>query len=421
LLIKILILVLGFLLPASFVVLEAGRANLQSVLALCAGASAYSLMALNLFLATRPLGVEKAVGGLDRLYQLHKYIGISLLPLILFHKFVGMDLDGQIVASGLAKTSVDIAKIAFLALLILLLASWMKRLPKMHRDLLPYHIWRYSHRMIGVVFLALTIHQLFVRVPFDANSITSSYLLAMATLGITSFVYTQFIAPFRPYRYVVTAIERHPSATVIDAAPLSRGLHNARAGSFAIVSFKAKGLGEPHPFTLSQIGPACEIQISVRPLGDYTRRVGEQVKVGDAMTVEAAYGEFDFRRGEVNQIWLAGGIGITPFLAFADTLDANETRRIHLIYCIRTQDEAIGLARLRAAEIRCPGFLLTLHISETDGRMNANRLVATNPFTISSAGLWFCGPAPMRHSILKELGESGNAPRSTHFEEFEFR
>jgi predicted ferric reductase len=421
LLIKVAILVLGFLLPVSFVVLEAGRSNLQSVLALCAGVSAYSLMALNLFLATRPRGIEKAAGGLDRLYQLHKYIGISLLPFILFHKFVGMDLEGQIVASGLAKTSVDIAKIAFPVLVVLLLVSWLKRVPKLQRDLLPYHIWRHSHRLMGAVFLALTIHQLFVKVPFNANSITSSYLLGMAALGNISFVYTQILARFRPYRYVVAAIEHHPSATVIDATPRGRRLGNARAGAFAVISFKGKGLGEPHPFTLSKIGPNGEIQVSIRPLGDYTRRVREQLKVGDGMTVEAAYGKFDFRRGKENQIWLAGGIGITPFLAFADAIDANETRKIHLIYCIRTQDEAIGVKRLQAARTRYPGFSITIHVSKTDGRMNADRLVANSPFPISAAGLWFCGPAPMRKTMIKELRQSGNAPRSIHFEEFEFR
>lgn len=89
---------LAVLIPSLLIVLGAGNSNTQSVMALCAGASAFSLMAAALFLATRPKFVERAVGGLDRLYKAHKWIGISLLPLVLFHKFVGMDLEGQIVA-----------------------------------------------------------------------------------------------------------------------------------------------------------------------------------------------------------------------------------------------------------------------------------------------------------------------------------
>ena len=148
---------LGVLSPSVLIVFGAGSANVQSVLALCAGASAFSLMAVNLFLATRPRFVEPMFGGLDRLYQAHKWIGISLLPLLLFHKFVGMDLDGRTVASGLSKTVVDIAKFAFPVLVVLILLSWLKRLPKKRTDMIPYNIWRIGHRLMGVVFIALAL------------------------------------------------------------------------------------------------------------------------------------------------------------------------------------------------------------------------------------------------------------------------
>lgn len=416
------VLFIGVVVPWALILLDAGRANAQSVAALCAGASAYCLMALNLFLATRPPVVHRLAGGLDRLYQVHKWTGIAVLPLIWFHKFVGMDLDGQIVATGLAKTSVDIAKYAFWVLLALLLLSWIKRVPWLRRDLLPYHLWRWSHRALGLVFVALTLHQLFVKVPFDANALTAQYLVVMAALGIGSFVYTQVLAPLRRRRFRVDTVERHKLATVISATPVGRrGLAGARPGSFAVVRFNRRGLREPHPFTLSRIAADGSVQVSIRALGDYTRQVAASVAEGDTMSVEAPYGGFDFRRGEANQIWLAGGIGITPFLSFADSLTAQDSRRIELVYCLRDADEALGLDRLRAAEGRCPGFQLTLHASATDGRLSAERLVQIVDMPINAAGLWFCGPAPMRLAMLRDLKQMGQRPASLHYEEFEFR
>ena len=418
---NVFIILCGVVVPSLLVVLGAGNSNTQSVLALCAGASAFSLMAINLFLATRPRFVEPVFGGLDRLYKAHKWIGVSLLPLLLFHKFVGMDLDGRIVASGLAKTAVDIAKISFLILMPLILLSWLKRLPKMRRDLLPYNIWRIGHRLMGVVFIALALHQLFVRVPFGGNSMPAQYLNLMAIIGIVSFLYTQFLAPFRPRSFVVSNVEAHPAATIIDAAPTRRGFAKLQPGGFGVISFAKKGLREPHPFTISRIGDDGSLQFSIRALGDYTGRVRAGVAVGDRMTIEAGYGGFDYRRGEDSQVWLAGGIGITPFLTFADSLNEGNKRNITLIYCVGKAEEAVGLDRLHAAQARTDGFKLHLHVSEDAGRMDAKKLVAIVPYEMTNAGFWFCGPAPMREAMIKDLKAMTKAPRSVHFEEFEFR
>ena len=412
---------LGVLSPSVLIVFGAGSANVQSVLALCAGASAFSLMAVNLFLATRPRFVEPMFGGLDRLYQAHKWIGISLLPLLLFHKFVGMDLDGRKVASGLSKTVVDIANFAFPVLVVLILLSWLKRLPKKRTDMIPYNIWRIGHRLMGVVFIALALHQLFVRVPFNANSAPAQYLNFMAVVGILSFLYTQILAPFRPRRFVVTNVEKHPAATIIDAAPKGRGFKKLSPGGFGVISFGKKGLREPHPFTISRMGKDGSIQFSIRALGDYTARVREAVAVGDKMSVEAGYGGFDFRRGEDTQVWLAGGIGITPFLTFADSLTVENKRKIVLIYCVGKHEEVVGLDRLRAAEARTQGFKLHLHVSEADGRMDVKTIVSIPDFEMTSAGFWFCGPAPMRVGMIDDLKEMAKLPNSFHFEEFEFR
>jgi predicted ferric reductase len=412
---------LGVLSPSILIVIGAGNANAQSVLALCAGASAFSLMAVNLFLATRPRFVEQVFGGLDRMYLAHKWIGIGLLPLLLFHKFVGMDLDGRIIATGLSKLVVDIAKFAFPVLVVLILLSWVKKLPNKRADIIPYNIWRVGHRLMGVLFVALAFHQFFVEVPFNVNSAPASYLNFMAAVGVLSFLYTQLLAPFRPRRFVVTNVEKHPAATIIDAGPKGRGFKKLSPGGFGVISFGKNGLREPHPFTISRIGKDGSIQFSIRALGDYTVRVREAVAVGDKMSVEAGYGGFDYRRGEDTQVWLAGGIGITPFLTFADSLEVENKRKIVLIYCVGKPEEVVGLDRLRTAEARTQGFKLHLHVSETDGRLDAKKIVGISDFEMTNAGLWFCGPAPMRVGLIDDLKGMGKMPTSVHFEQFEFR
>lgn len=424
--IAILIFLLGVVVPSGLIAFAAGNASLQSVVALCAGASAFSLMALNIFLATRPRIIEAMAGGLDRIYQLHKWTGLGALILAFAHETIGMDLEGQIVASGLAKTAVEVAELVFPVIIGLIVISYFKvfpiRLPIkfLQGDLLPYNWWRWTHRVLGALFIVLAFHQFFVKVPFNMNAAAAQYTNAMALLGVGSFLYTQFIAPFRPRSYEITSVEKHPAATIIDAKPRRRGIR-PRPGSFAVISIARSGLREPHPFTISKIGEAGEVQFSIRGLGDYTRRLRDLVEVGDKMSVEGGYGRFDYRKGAQTQLWLAGGIGITPFLAFVDALTADETKTIKLVYCVNKGEEAVGLDRIRAAAQRCKSFEFDLHVSKTDGRMNAQVLAEKVPFDLTKAGVWFCGPAPMRVALISGLKKDGKSPASVHFEEFEFR
>jgi len=429
---NLLVFLFGIAVPTFLILLGGGRLNLETTIALSAGASAFSLMAINLFLSTRPPLLERWIGGLDRLYVTHKWTGISVLFLAIAHERIGMDFEkGQVATVGLAALAVDVAEVAFYVLLVLLLVSWMKRWPKMIRrfmpwpgggngDLLPYALWRWTHRALGLVFMALSFHQLFVRVPFEANTVADSYLNSMAAFGIVCFLYTQFGWLLRRRSYTVTDVTPHPAATIIQATPKRRGI-SARPGAFAVISAGRAGLREPHPFTVSGASEDGGLQFSIRALGDYTRRVRERLQVGDNLYVEGCYGTFDYRKGPARQLWLAGGIGITPFLSFADSLTAEDTRKITLVYAITKEEEAVGLDRIRAAEARCPGFRFVLHKSETDGRLTSMRLAEYAPFPLREAGLWFCGPAPMREAILSQLRKDGNAPREVHFEQFEFR
>ncbi|WP_287668082.1 hypothetical protein [Accumulibacter sp.] len=90
------------------------------------------------------------------------------------------------------------------------------------------------------------------------------------------------------------------------------------AGQFVLVAFFAgptfRGCGEFHPFTVSAIGADGQIRIGVKALGDCTRRL-QGIEPGVPARVHGAFGTFLAERPAAAQLWLAGGIGITPFLA----------------------------------------------------------------------------------------------------------
>ena len=416
---KVIILGVGVLVPVMLAFFATGHLPGTTFPVIALGATAFTLMALNLVLATRFPGLDALFGGLDQVYFAHKWMGITALVCAALHQQIKINTPGQQVMQSLSALSIQVAQIAFYTLLALVLISFFKRLPRLNFEI-PYGLWRMSHRLLGLVFAGLAFHQFFVKAPFDNNALLATHLNNMSALGIISFAYTQLVPWLRTKGYRVTNITKHPAATIVDLEPKGRGIR-PRPGSFAFVSFAAKGLRETHPFTVSKINPDGGIQFSIRGLGDFTKHLRDGLTTGTSARVTGGYGRFDYARGGATQVWVAAGIGITPFLAWADSLTADNKDQIKLIYCVRHEAEVVGADRLAAAAARMPGFTYALHKSETDGRFDAEKLIASTPFNLSKASLWFCGPPALRAGLQKGLKAAGNSPRSVHFERFEFR
>lgn len=408
------------LVPAVLTFLSAGHETTSNQIALLAGTTGFSLMTANMILATRPAVLEQWVGGLDRVYELHKWTGVLVLVMVLVHSQVAFEqLDGVLPPGSISETAVEIAELALYPLLGLLLISVIKRIHKVPFEI-PYQTWRLTHRFMGLAFVMLAFHQLFVKAPFGPTDLISHWLVLMAIAGLLAFAYTQLLAPFRARRFVVTEVEPLSGATRVRAAPKGRGLR-LRPGQFAFLSARKAGLREPHPFTVSGMGTDGSVEFSIRPSGDFTRRLRERLSEGDTLMLEGGYGTFRPQDHASDQLWVAGGIGITPFLAAAEALPDDWSGQILLVHSVRNAEDAVGANRLRAVAARLDGFTYHLHDSATSGRLTGARIIALLPFQLRKAEMWFCGPAALRTALEKQFRAEDQTPRRIHFERFEFR
>ena len=97
------------------------------------------------------------------------------------------------------------------------------------------------------------------------------------------------------------------------------------------------GCREFHPFTVSGIGPGGALKLDIKALGPCTRHL-QHLTPGVTLRLEGPFGDFLAAAGDGPQLWLAGGIGIAPFLAvLRSRLPAQPT---HLIHLFRHADDA---------------------------------------------------------------------------------
>ena len=397
----------------------ASHTGLTTWVSLAAASAAFVAMAQNLILATRLKFLESTFGGLDQVYAHHRLLGITALLLVLTHYFLEPNFKGIILTSGLNIAARQIGEIAFFALIFLLAISLIKRLPFTNLEL-PYNIWRQSHRLMGVIFCLLAFHQMFIKRPFDGTALLAQYLLVFAILGIAAFVYTQ-ASPFlrkRPYR--IKNLERTKDALLITASAIGKPIRH-RPGQFAFIGFNRSGLREPHPFTIAGSRDNEELRFAIKSSGDFTSSAYQKLEIGDELKVEGGYGRFCFNPKQERQIWLAGGIGITPFLAMSDSISTHNNVEIALIHTVTDRAQALDTDRLSAFSDQYSNFHFLLHETKESGRLDFAKLAAMAPFDLNGSALSFCGPVKLRKTIERGMAKQGKRFSRVNFEKFEFR
>ena len=374
------------------------------------GMSALIAMAISQLIATRVAPVEWIFGGLDRAYVLHKWLGIGALAAILLHDTIDADMTGlghETLLVEVAETAGEIALYGLLILLVVTVATFI-----------PYHLWRWTHRLMGVFFVFGAFHYLFILKPFAVGDPLGLYVAAFCVLGVAAFVWRQSPAWMRlSRRYEVAGLENTGTALAITMTPAGRALRY-RPGQFAFVSFDES---EPHPFTISK-APSDDgsLRVSVARLGDFTSRLGRSLTVGTGVRVEGPFGRFERTRSRKPELWIAGGIGITPFVAWAQAMGRRDNE-VHLVYCVKNEASAAHLQELETLADRLPNLTLTLHASEASGRATADTILETTKLDASKLSIAFCGPDSMRKALTRGFAARGASVRRIRYEEFEIR
>lgn len=106
--------------------------------------------------------------------------------------------------------------------------------------------------------------------------------------------------------------------------------------------------------------------------GDFTRYMVENLEPGRKAKVEGSYGMLDFRRGGPKQIWIAGGIGVTPFLGWLrDMRDLD--RRVDFFYAVRSPEDALFAEEIEHLAEDLPSLSFHLNISAQAGSLTLRR------------------------------------------------
>lgn len=380
-----------------------------------------TLFSLALLLSARLWFLEEYFGGLDRMYNVHHTIGTLALLFLLVHPLL--------LAFRYAPTSLYLT-----ATYLLPSGDWPKNLGIIALVILMgllgvtfYAKWRYQirkflHQILGIVFFIGALHAFLISGALSTMSLLKWSLMCFAILALSAYLYRTIFGRMTVSRYTYKVHAVHQlDETVTEVVMHSEGARmQYLPGQFLFVRFKHGGIErETHPFSISSAPSEPVLRITAKALGDFTKEL-RNLQVGATALVEGPFGSFTYLYGtNRNQIWIAGGIGITPFLNMARNLRMNPQsgHSIDFYYSTKTAEEMIFLKELTEIAQVYPGLRVIPYNADQYGFLTMDAVQKLSS-EIMGKDIYVCGPPPMMHSLIAQCQAKGVPKHLIHSEEF---
>jgi predicted ferric reductase len=405
-----------------------------------------SFMCWSVLLSTRWRLLENYFSGLDSMYQVHKSIGkwsfylIILHPLFLAaHKvpdigffFAYMWFQDPMGDRYILGLNFGVALFLLIALLVAL-TMWINP---------PYHVWKKTHEWFGLVMLLMVVHVFVVDADVAEYPLLTVWLYLLLGGALVCFIHIRFLYRFLGprFEYAVSRIEKHADIFKFTLSPQEEKMDFKPSQFVYLAVEKKEGISpEPHPYSIaSGYNLEAGFKLGIKQTGDHTATL-DRLKEGDAVTVYGPYGRFSepFLEAKRDCIFIAGGIGITPFLGMWHVALHSEERlpgkdvpeklrevhpemirtwkspRVHLFYVCKNRNQAgfdfdirqeAILSRFAALEpMEQRGHSYELYLTDDREKITAEYMDRKVPGGARKKNIFICGPQVMMDDLIRQF------------------
>lgn len=394
------------------------------------------LLLLQVLAMARVPWAERAFGQ-DRLARWHRVLGFTSFTLMLAH--IALVTVGYSVAAGTGAPAQlwdlvvsypgMLLAAAGTALLVLVVVTSVRAA----RRRLRYESWHLMHLYAYLgVGLALP-HQLWTGTDFVSTPVARAYWWGLYLLALGAvLVYRLGVPVYRSVRHRMVVSEVVvESPGVVSVHVTGRDLHAlpVRAGQFLVWRFlDGAGWTRGHPYSLSAAPQPRMLRITVKDLGDDSRRLAG-LRPGTRVLVEGPYGALTAERRHhpaARTTLLAAGIGITPLRALLEEVPPGGAT---LLYRARDEDHLALRAELDAlAAERGHRVVYLLGPRAADNSWLPRSWAGTDDATallrllpgIRETDVFVCGPEAWTDAALSALRRSGVPDAQVHVERFAY-
>jgi predicted ferric reductase len=405
------------------------------------GIVGFVLYAVSLVLSVRRRWLENFFDGLNRVYIAHHITGALALAFLAFHpmflalRYVSVQVPEsfRLAAQQLLPRWYDVAGsasdaqdalaldagiVAFIAMVALLVVTLYIKLP--------YHIWLWTHRVLGPAFVLAALHTLFLTSDVTRMPVLWWSMVVVSIVGTAAYVYRSLMGNIivRRAAYKVKDVVHLGGNTVmVELTPINTPVKFA-PGQFVFVKFMyAEGSGvssEVHPFSIASSPYEPGMRLCIKALGDYTKAL-DKLEPGSIAEIEGAFGHFSYTDfPNKPQVWIGGGIGVTPLLSMARSL-TNTSPGVHFFYSVAKPEELFDQALLQdyLPQVLVGKFWYHPFVTSQQPRfLDVSYISQAVGGDLAKYEFFICGPPGMMVALRKQLRAVGVKNSTIHTEEF---
>ena len=383
-------------------------------------------MAIAMLAVVRAHALEPVFGGLDRAVRFHRVLGPSAILLLIAHViFLALvELEsgtsiGNVFVPFWSESARSIDIVVFYLLLLLGGLAYDHRMS--------YERWLSVHRLTGLVFLGGAAHAAMEPGTIADFEPLRTWMVILILAGGAAWLYrvVLFNRLGPRYRYRLETIVQHGS-NIIDLVmrPTDRRMmYEPGTFVFLRVPDMEGQQKELHPFSISSSPVDRDLRVSIRTVGDFTRRL-PALKSGTHLDVYGPFGGFTSHRfAHFRRIVCIGaGIGITPFLGMlAFELSNRDFRRIWLYYVVRDDEDAVYDSEIRESYLDAESYIdYVLWPTASRGRITAAQ-IAAEVAPLDDYAVMLCGQVRFISDLARQFRALGVPRDRIITEELEFR
>jgi predicted ferric reductase len=379
------------------------------------------LLALDLLLIARIGWIESVFGGMDRVLRFHHYLGVIAFSLVALHPaFLAMRYAvvswpnaAELWIPQFGDWRLLFGQIALYIMIPMLLVTLFVRVR--------HQVFIKIQQLLGLSFVFAAIHALSVGGDTRNFLPLRTFMFVVVAVGFFALGLKLLSPLFSRNRFIyevasISNVKGHISDIVLK--PIGQAMHYV-AGQFIFLKFKHVDIeNEFHPFSIASSPLDPNLRIVVKDLGNFSHDIAS-VGIGARAQIQGPFGRFTntFLK-QPRQVWIAGGIGVAPFLSMASNIDPKGAE-IDLFYCFVAEGDASYLAELKAIAETQPRLRVHAVCEEQDGFVSAETIAKTvGP--LLKCDFLICGPRNMMLSLRDQLQDKHVRKSNIHYEEFTF-
>jgi predicted ferric reductase len=394
------------------------------------GLIAWIFFCVTLLLSSR-LSVLDRLFGQDQLIIMHRYTASYGLCAAMIHGIFKLqffsDMTMQFVTGiwgYFIIFSLSLLSIAVMSKSIFDKHILVASVKKMVRAKIRYSKMKFIHNALPIALLVIMIH-IIAAASTSENVFRELFILSTGVSVLYLWFFHEFIRPHMDRKGVVTKVTTESPSLFSVEFTLNKGV-DCKAGQFGYFRFLVSPLKhEEHPFTIASIIDKTKCSLLVKKEGLWTHALAA-CHVGTPIAFDGAYGLFSFDE-DTPMLWIAGGVGITPFLAKVRKMFLDGDRflkPVTLVWSASFSSEMPFRVEFEHyAEIDHNFSFVPICTRDPSGKRiteyDISRLIKTNENAEREIpSVWLCGSESLRYTVKKGIKRVSLPKQKFHYENF---